>query len=809
MLEVVAIVCVTVWACVNTWATHNASVVKRQLDACNVNANGEPVASPSVTSVVGRSITTGVVNSVMGFLLSAGLVYRLHQRVSSEHDQADKLVGAERDVALAKATKKKSEVGLLAGAAVLTAAKAVGGPGADVAALVGSTTKSFKDMIILAKMFSIAENTVNDNLMQAGGDDDEKKSTEPPCTMEDSLAILRVPTPPPAFPVSDGKAHQAASDTDDEYDENLLQADLLGSDNPRHWVNQHPEVKRISERLKQLYSSGSDVSSLKVRRDLAAAQTDRKGLGYYGRTLAQRVSSWPKRFVLWLLDARIKAAEVRVVEKVKEKAVPLSFFALGAVLIGLGLWQIQRRKTKLQVTRLPESSVASQKSQPGFFDQRNVDFDVSPAVKPEAKIVTTTTDSVVRIPSVGGTTCADVVTKTVTFDTKTREMVTTLQEDDILSLHIVDKEKIVCPKMAAQLLGGNVHESECDEKSVLDGEQIHPEAGKSGKKSGKSFKRAAYRKRQRERARVTHAGTKYSQAYSSRKADGTARDVNPDDPSPDADEEDFDYGPDYGRVDRLEGKVEKSVARRESIVTGITTEHLVKGSAVCHAPELYVIKREDKNGVITHSTVYPSNDGLAVPRHMVVGAKTLHLLVNGVWHGLDLVGVVFKTLHDAVRLPAPKGVKIIYNKGRVYRDSDKGEPCALHWVEESGKKFSTGVVGDTIMLGADAGLTVKEYTGSSVFGSCGGVYVSSRDNAIIGWHGMCSASTAKPMFYPMSSAFYEELCKISTTKPNYRVVDDVGYEAKWLGVLQNREKLSDIDYNGNFEVPKNGNGSNH
>jgi len=224
-------------------------------------------------------------------------------------------------------------------------------------------------------------------------------------------------------------------------------------------------------------------------------------------------------------------------------------------------------------------------------------------------------------------------------------------------------------------------------------------------------------------------------------------------------------------------------------------EHLRVNRAVVAPPILYPVKAQ-VGALEQIVNAFPAWSGLIVPRHGVAGASHVEVLCGGKWFPLDKTCVLNRHMTDQVIYKFPQGMPTLCNKSRYYRDPVAGESATLFWVDSAGKMaLSTGPVGAERFIGTDNKLRVFSFDGSSVSGSCGGVYIANKDNGVIGFHGLGSTSVnVMPDFYPCHKSWDEDLIKFQQSKGTFEPIVDLKYVENYKGYINNRETLAiDID----------------
>jgi len=168
-------------------------------------------------------------------------------------------------------------------------------------------------------------------------------------------------------------------------------------------------------------------------------------------------------------------------------------------------------------------------------------------------------------------------------------------------------------------------------------------------------------------------------------------------------------------------------------------------------------------------------DRLCPPRHGFSGFKHVFIKVNGVEYPLDMKCTVFKTTPDLTMTMKPVGCKIKSNKAH-FRAPIKDELLVLNFIGRTGPQQCVGKCGETRNFGKNGEIVLTEFDGSSLSGACGAFYKAASDGAVVGVHGVGNSSgSVKPMFYPLSVGFGEELSKIAQQTPSTDLVEDVNY----------------------------------
>jgi hypothetical protein len=195
---------------------------------------------------------------------------------------------------------------------------------------------------------------------------------------------------------------------------------------------------------------------------------------------------------------------------------------------------------------------------------------------------------------------------------------------------------------------------------------------------------------------------------------------------------------------------------------------------------------------------FTTNDCLIVPRHGVSGAEEIYVCIENNWILLDKKAHRCKAIVDQLWFKFPVGSKRIRNNTYRYRKPVPQEQIVLHWVDSDGSEvYASGRVAKELTVGKDGLVPVFEFDGSSKAGACGGVYIAEIDGKVVGFHGIGSEhSSAKPLFYPPTLTWCEELTSQSHGVCDYEAVLDVEYETVFKGVVNKRSSMSDLKYHG-------------
>jgi len=229
---------------------------------------------------------------------------------------------------------------------------------------------------------------------------------------------------------------------------------------------------------------------------------------------------------------------------------------------------------------------------------------------------------------------------------------------------------------------------------------------------------------------------------------------------------------------------------------GKSVEQLRPGFMPSRVPDLVCLKAYYKNRSAGFVSAFTYNNSLFVPRHGVAGAERVCALLGGKEVELPQKSVPMRNGTDQVMYPMPAGMKS--NKGMTFRAPRKGEFVCLYWIRQdqpSSVVNCVGTVGDEKQLGNDRSLKVVQFVGSSEDGSCGGIYISGVDGCCVGVHGIGSSNvTAKPEFFPFTSAWIEELAKASTTLPSYLAISDDKYYANMKLVINDKDSMKSLNF---------------
>jgi len=250
---------------------------------------------------------------------------------------------------------------------------------------------------------------------------------------------------------------------------------------------------------------------------------------------------------------------------------------------------------------------------------------------------------------------------------------------------------------------------------------------------------------------------------------------------------------------------EQDLSDKYAIVAGLhdagydrEVEQVRVDHAVVRKPRVYRIKAVRKNVPDRFVCAFTSNDCLIVPRHGVAGAEEVYVCIDNVWLLLDKKAYRCKSIVDQLWFKLPVGSKKVRMNKYRYRKPVPQEQVVLHWVDTDGLDvYASGRVAKELTVGKDGSVPVFEFDGSSKAGACGGVYIAESDGKVVGFHGIGSEhSSAKPLFYPPTAAWCEELEKQSHGICDYEVLKDVEYEKVFNGVVNKRTSISDLKYHG-------------
>jgi len=108
----------------------------------------------------------------------------------------------------------------------------------------------------------------------------------------------------------------------------------------------------------------------------------------------------------------------------------------------------------------------------------------------------------------------------------------------------------------------------------------------------------------------------------------------------------------------------------------------------------------------------------------------------------------------------PDGIRP--NSGVSCRTPEVGEGVSLHFTDVNGDNvISSGVVAGKVTMEDSSyakSIDLYSYSGSSVDGACGGVYLAHSDGKIVGIHGIgSSSSSANVLFWPIGENFNSKI----------------------------------------------------
>jgi hypothetical protein len=230
-------------------------------------------------------------------------------------------------------------------------------------------------------------------------------------------------------------------------------------------------------------------------------------------------------------------------------------------------------------------------------------------------------------------------------------------------------------------------------------------------------------------------------------------------------------------------------------------EHLMSGSSVTSVPQTYCIKGTDSKGQVCYSTVLPTRNVLVACRHGVSGMKKLELIIHGEEYEINEdKAVISDRFIDQVYIPnqAKKGMQRlpIANNHYEFEAPKPKDEAVFFFSLKDGKQYHViGTVGELKHIvhkvnGQEVKIPVYEWIGSSVNGSCGGVFINKR-GAIIGFHGVGSpGSKVTPMFYPCDERWGTDVTSVMTADNiKYQFGSEEGYMEKFTKLLNPNPEL--------------------
>jgi len=191
--------------------------------------------------------------------------------------------------------------------------------------------------------------------------------------------------------------------------------------------------------------------------------------------------------------------------------------------------------------------------------------------------------------------------------------------------------------------------------------------------------------------------------------------------------------------------------------SSLHVEHVRSGSPILTTPLLYMVSAKRGSDVI-QTTCFPAGNCLFVARHGVVGTTGAHCMVGKVSYNVSDEARTVDNIVDIVIVKLPNGMAS--NKQCRFRRPIDGEQCTLYWTDQTRTvKHSDGCVTKSGYLGQSS-LPIEYfgYTGSSVEGACGGIYIAKNDGRIIGFHGLGNTvPSSEVRFYPASEGLNAHL----------------------------------------------------
>jgi len=220
-------------------------------------------------------------------------------------------------------------------------------------------------------------------------------------------------------------------------------------------------------------------------------------------------------------------------------------------------------------------------------------------------------------------------------------------------------------------------------------------------------------------------------------------------------------------------------------------EQQLMGHATVVTPPVYMVKCYDKSGGSRKATCVRRGETLLVPRHLLTGCVKAVIVIGGGEYPIDTKIRLCASIQDQCWAKIPTGVAVKKLDGSLnYREPQPDELVTVFWYGSKGVQQSTGVVGKRVLLGDKQQILSYEFKGSTENGTCGGVYISNVDGAIVGFHaiGYPKGSTL-PKFFPATLVWNEEFRSFCQTTKDY----DITLESEWLSSFEKQIQFAKLE----------------
>jgi hypothetical protein len=186
-------------------------------------------------------------------------------------------------------------------------------------------------------------------------------------------------------------------------------------------------------------------------------------------------------------------------------------------------------------------------------------------------------------------------------------------------------------------------------------------------------------------------------------------------------------------------------------------EQLQPGKPVIRDVFKLEIHSYDRTGNMARCNAHITRDTIIVPRHCCAGRVKVCAVIDNKEVDLGPIAYVSKTMPDQCWFRKANN-SIKNNTGCTYREPVIGESVLLSWLENSVSVMTAGVVQSVEMMGSDRKIKAYSYSGSTKSGTCGAVYISLVDGALVGFHGVGSESVkVLPQFFGCNAGWDHEL----------------------------------------------------
>jgi hypothetical protein len=214
------------------------------------------------------------------------------------------------------------------------------------------------------------------------------------------------------------------------------------------------------------------------------------------------------------------------------------------------------------------------------------------------------------------------------------------------------------------------------------------------------------------------------------------------------------------------------------------------GKCPIQTPVLYAVKAIIGNTDVWTSA-FPYNNVITVPRHGVDRPDSVCVINNNVEYPLTQNFKINDQVFDQVMYDLPPGCKRTFNSSVKVGEITPGMNAILFYLQpRTGKMVtSVGVFEEKIILGKDSGdnigVDVWTFTGSSVSGSCGGVYYDLSTGNLVAFHGATKKKVGINYAFPIGDNWSKRVNEYKTL-PSRDPMSDKNYGEVLSSVLNNK-----------------------